>query len=621
MRYVARVGRSFSGASEAAVQIATQIADWRHHHLGDTPGDGFSPTVISLADLGLPSLASPSLALPGPASASLTFLRPAAVASALVAPAMLRAAPTASAVPARLSAPIVSGVFNPGAGNPGIVASGVVGAGADQALQAAQARATTGLSGSGIRIGILSDSFNMRGGYAADVADGALPANVTVLKDGPSTGNDEGRAMAQLVHQVAPGAQIFFYTAFDGESDFASGISALAAAGCQAIVDDVTYLDEPFFGTSGLVQAAVAKVVAQGVNYFTAASNEGSNFFQSGFAGISASLPGISGSYLAENFGSAARPNGLENLSIAAGSTTTIDLQWEQTAGIADTAASSSLGMVLYDATGKIVAYAMADAVGGTPDQILQFTKTTASTDFHLAIVTNGGPAAPGMFKFIVYGQGTVIEDRNAGIGSGTAIGHETVAGANTVGAIDYTSTAAFGGGGVVEGFSSVGPSVGFVAPDGAATSVFNPFFGTSAAAPNAAAVAALVLQADPSLTPAEVSAVLTQTATPVRGAEGATGAGLIDAAAAVRLAAATAAAGNATALLAGTTPAGGTAAIAASLSVAASPTALTASGFSAALADSIAASRMAQNAGVAGGAHSLAMVSGFDPVPLPSFA
>ena len=143
------------------------------------------------------------------------------------------------------------------------------------------------------------------GRYAADVADGALPGNVTVLKEGPSTGSDEGQAMAELIHQIAPDAQIYFYTAFDGETDFANGIAALAAAGCQEIVDDVTYLDEPFFQDGGVLQTAVEGVVAQGVSYFTAASNEGSNFLQRGFNGISTTLPGISGAFLAKNL---ARP-------------------------------------------------------------------------------------------------------------------------------------------------------------------------------------------------------------------------------------------------------------------------------------------------------------------------
>ncbi len=537
--------------------------------------------------------------------------------------------------PPRFVSPLTSSGTPSAARNP-------VGTGADQAVQADAARGVAKVAGTGIRIGILSDSFNMRGGYGADIADGALPAGITILKDGPSTGQDEGRAMAELIHQIAPDAQIYFYTAFDGETDFANGIAALAAAGCQVIVDDVTYLDEPFFQDGGVVQQAVEQAVAQGVNYFTSASNEGTNFLQHGFTGIQAALPGLSGSFLTENFGSAAKPNALESLTITPGSTISIDLQWDQPfASIGDgQGAADSLGMVLYDDSGRIVAYAMGNATGGDPDQILQFTNSTGGTGFHLAIVTNGGSVAPGQFKFIVYGQGATINDRNAGIGSGTIIGHEMVGGANTVGAIDYDAASEFGGDGAVEGFSSVGSGsllfdaqgnrlagtgdgigVDFVAPDGSATSVFNPFYGTSAAAPNAAAVAALVLQANPALTPAEVTAILAQTAEPVRGPAGATGAGLINADAAVQLAAQTALTGDAAALLGTAPPGQDTAAIAANLLAAGtgagSPSTVAgAAEFSAYLTDA-----SGLPAGAAGNLASLAMLDGLPAAAILSQA
>jgi subtilisin family serine protease len=99
---------------------------------------------------------------------------------------------------------------------------------------------------------------------------------------------------------------------------------------------------------------------------------------------------------------------------------------------------------------------------------------------------------------------------------------------------------------------------VDFVAPDGSATSVFAPFLGTSAAAPNAAAAAALMLQANPALSPAQVSSLLARSTVQASGAAGATGAGLIQASTAVQLALATRGTGSATATLATGTLAGG---------------------------------------------------------------
>jgi hypothetical protein len=435
-----------------------------------------------------------------------------------------------------------------------------VGNGADRAMLSAQARSGYGVTGAGVKVGILSDSFNVRGGYALDVASGALSAGVQVLQDGPSSGGDEGRAMAELVHQVAPGASLAFYTAFRSEADFANGIKTLAAAGCKVIVDDVTYLNEPFFQAGGAIQSAISAVVAQGVSYFTSASNQGTNFYQHSFDAIAAGLPGLAGNYKVMNFGTAATPKTLQSLTIAKGATATIDLQWDQPFASIGTghASANSLGLVLYNASGKIVASALANRTGGDPVQILRFSNTTGDTSFRLGIIANGGAVPPNLFKYIVYGSGTTINDPNAGIGSGTIIGHEEMIGANSVGAIAASNTKALGGNGTIESFSSVGPGtilfdssgnrlstaisgnkVNFIAPDGIATSVFAPFYGTSAAAPDAAAVAALMLQANASLTPSQVTSMLSSSAIAVTGAAGGVGvgAGLIQATSAVQLA------------------------------------------------------------------------------------
>ena len=421
-----------------------------------------------------------------------------------------------------------------------------------------QAIQTYGVDGTGVRIGILSNSFNLNDGEAADIAAELLPAGgVTILKEGPF-GNDEGRAMAELIHEVAPGAQIDFYSAFWSETDFASGIRALAQAGCSIIVDDVTYLDEPFFQDGGAVQAAVEAVTAAGVSYFTAASNTGANFYQANFTPVPVTLPGGVGggnSVTAQKFSNG---TALQSLTITGGDTVTFSLQWDQPFATIGTghSSASSLALYMFDSAGRLVASAVDDAVGGNPVQILPFTNNGATANFSLAIVLNDG-AAPGLLKYIVYSGQTgaiTINDPNAGIGTGSVIGHEMIAAANTVGAVNGSDGS---NPPVLEPFSSAGPGeilfdangnrlgqpidpnkINFTAPDGIATSVFNPFYGTSAAASNAAAVAALMLQANPNLTPAQVTDDLARTALVMNGdSNSADGAGFIQAPGAVQAA------------------------------------------------------------------------------------
>jgi hypothetical protein len=166
--------------------------------------------------------------------------------------------------------------------------SGAVNSQGDPAQRSDSARADLGVDGTGSTVGVLSDSFNCSGdgSYAADQSSGDLPAGVNVLADFStsvsSTCTDEGRAMAQIVHDVAPGAGLAFHTAFMGEADFAQGILDLAAAGSTIIVDDVFYYAEPMFQDGVIAQAADA-VKAAGVPYFSAAGNDGRQAYQSAF--------------------------------------------------------------------------------------------------------------------------------------------------------------------------------------------------------------------------------------------------------------------------------------------------------------------------------------------------
>lgn len=94
------------------------------------------------------------------------------------------------------------------------------------------------LTGTGMKIGILSDSYDSRGEANFDVASGDLPSDVVVVKESSVRQKDEGRAMVQLIYDLAPDAKFYFHS-MEGVGDIVDGINALADAGCDIIVDDV----------------------------------------------------------------------------------------------------------------------------------------------------------------------------------------------------------------------------------------------------------------------------------------------------------------------------------------------------------------------------------------------
>ena len=133
------------------------------------------------------------------------------------------------------------------------------------------ARASFGVNGAGVKVGVLSDGLD----YLSNAqATGDLPANVIVLPGQGGSGGDEGTTMLEIVNNLAPGAQLYFATATNGEAQFAQNILNLRSNGCNIIVDDTTYPDESPF-QDGIIAQAVNTVTANGALYFSAAGNNG----------------------------------------------------------------------------------------------------------------------------------------------------------------------------------------------------------------------------------------------------------------------------------------------------------------------------------------------------------
>ncbi|HSE85002.1 MAG TPA: S8 family serine peptidase [Candidatus Binatia bacterium] len=457
-----------------------------------------------------------------------------------------------------------------------ITEAGIATSQGDFAMRADLARSTFGLTGTGVTVGVLSNSFNCLGGASADVANGDL-SPVTVIQEISScTGvTDEGRAMLQIVHDVSPGASLSFATAFGGQASFAGNILALAQAGAKVIVDDVTYFAEPFF-QDGIIAQAVDSVVAGGVAYFSSAGNHARQSYQSVFrpgssftAGAIPSAPDaqpfLGGT--AHNFNSSGGADHFQSITIPGLTTVTFSFQWDSpffsVSGSPGT--QNDLDIYLLNAAAtQVLSASVFNNIGGDAVEILSFTNNGMTpVNVNLMIVKFSG-ANPELIKYIRFGSAMINEFNTQ---SSTVFGHKNAIGAATVGAAAYFNTPRFGvSPPILNSFSSSGttpilfgpagnrlvtpdpradkPEI--VAPDGGDTTFFGSsdvdgngfpnFFGTSAAAPHAAGVAVLLLQAKSNLTPGELYKSLENTAIDMGppGFDNNTGFGLIQADAAL---------------------------------------------------------------------------------------
>lgn len=437
------------------------------------------------------------------------------------------------------------------------VSTGSVTSQGDAAMLSDDARTLYGIDGTGITVGTLSDSYNCIGGAAADVSSNDLPTGVQVLVEetGCGSGTDEGRAMMQIIHDVAPGSSQAFHTAFDGEASFAQGIIDLANAGSDIINDDVIYFAEPMF-QDGVIAQAVDTVKAMGVPYFSAAGNSASDSYEATF--VDSGVAGFAGGSTRHDFDTSGGTDSLMQVSIPGSTQVIFVLQWEDPFFSVSGApgADTDMDMILYASNGQANAGGTSDNIGGDAVEVFAFTTGSGPTkNYQLGIEHFSGPL-PGKIKFVYFGNLTINEYAT---NSSTSYGHPIAAGGQGVGAARYSNTPDFGvSPPIVESFSSTGGTPilfdtagnpvsevrqkpDFVAPNGGDNTFFGSdyegngwpnFFGTSAAAPHAAGMAALLKEFDNTLTPDAVYTTMQATAVDMNSAgfDFKTGYGLVQA-------------------------------------------------------------------------------------------
>jgi Carboxypeptidase regulatory-like domain/Subtilase family/Domain of unknown function (DUF4214) len=438
------------------------------------------------------------------------------------------------------------------------------------------ARGTFNTNGLGIRIGVLSNGVVT---MAASQATGDLPPTCSSLTPpateqcvnvvpGQTGSGDEGTAMMEVIHDIAPAAQLYFATANPTITQFATNILALRNVySCDIIVDDVGYFAESAFQdgqgplvisttNGGVVTQAVNDVVASGALYFSSAANSGNlndataGTWEGDFAD-GGTIALISGTNHVHDFDPTAAVAQSDLLTVGTG-TAPVSLAWSDPLG----GSNNDYDLYILNSTLTTVITSSTNIQTGTQDPFEQ-TSVTVAANRRAVILQKAGAA--GRFLHL---------DTNRGVlqvaTSGNTHGHNAASGGYGVAASPVFMPFGFPVGPTffngpfpnlyttadkTETFSSDGPRRSFFQGDGTpftagnfsstGGSVFqqpliaasdgnsvtgvggfgSPFFGTSCAAPTAAAIAGLIKAANPALTPAQIKTALTSTALDIEAA------------------------------------------------------------------------------------------------------
>ncbi|RJQ81392.1 S8 family serine peptidase [Amycolatopsis panacis] len=442
----------------------------------------------------------------------------------------------------------------------------------DRAHNADTARREFGVTGTGVKACALSDGIDS---LAVSQAKGELPADVDVPA-GQAGSGDEGTAMLEIIHDLAPNARLGFATAFNSDAGFADNIRKLRfESHCDVIVDDVIYFKESPF-QDWIIAQAVNDVTAGGALYFSSAGNDGNvadgtaAHWEGDFADSGVPVGKYRGT--AHNFAGAAGTQIYEPISDASSANVPITLHWSDPLG----AASDDYDLYLLDRAGNVVSFSQ-DAQNGTQDPYERLvTPRFGGTGLRVAVVKFSGEnryLSLTAFRSRFKDTTGVLKGYST---PGVAAGHSAARAAFSVAAAPAGPAfgrplepgdpanpkgpfpAAFSGASKAERFSSDGSRRMFyeadgrpitpgnvsstggevrakpeiTAADGVRTSVrgFDPFFGTSAAAPHAAAIASLVLSGNPRLSASDVREAFLRTAVDIEapGSDVLTGNGVV---------------------------------------------------------------------------------------------
>lgn len=364
----------------------------------------------------------------------------------------------------------------------------------DDILHTFELRNATNLSGKGVKVGIISDGVSSLDDV---VRSGELPSGIHVISN--NIGGDEGTAMLQVVHDIAPDAELFFSDRGSSQIEFVQAMDQLISDGCRIICDDITYV-EPFFEDGYIARNIRDRVLSYDILYITSAGNFAQEHYQAPFHGY------MNQGYLWHDFQGT---NGSKDLKFTAPphSAGHVILQWDDRFS----ESSNNYDLFLYNDEMREIGRSVKIQDGDDdPMEYCRFiNENDSSKNFFVRVVQAGGENRTIELYVLPVGGSQVLMDPC--VPEDSMFGQQAVPEAISVGAVipDLNRTK-------IEPYSSRGPITikyptpelrqkpELSAPDNVLVStgkgILGSFSGTSASAPHIAGISALLWEADPDL-------------------------------------------------------------------------------------------------------------------------
>jgi len=370
------------------------------------------------------------------------------------------------------------------------------------AVTNASAWQALGRTGAGVNVAIVDLGFN---GYAAAQASGELPASLTAVDycgGDINTATEHGTAVAEIVHQMAPGAQLYLICV-DSDVTLGQAEEYVKSHGITIVNHSVGWFNTSRgdgSGGPGTPDAIVADALANGILWVNCAGNAA----QDHWSGNWSSPDGDDW----ENFTSTNEGNFFY---LDAGDSTCVMLKWDSWP---TTSQDYDLLIGNPDLNPPWVAGSVNTQDGSQPPtEKACYTNTTGSGHAFLVAINRNSATGSPRFDLFFTGSEQSLQYQ---VAAGSIPEPATSPAAFAVGAIEFT-------GKTIEPFSSRGPTIDnrikpdISGPDGTSSAVYTTgFYGTSAASPHVAGAAALVEGLHPTWSVSQVEAFLTASAIPL---------------------------------------------------------------------------------------------------------